>query len=411
MVDNNNHKIYIGTTSDNFYAYNSIGMRLWLKDVGEDIENSAVIDQTGNPATNGNVYVGTADDNSGDGRVYGFADDAPPPDPAPLWSYFRADNDVSCRPVLSPDGSVLYFVTDNGTAYAINPLTGAQIWQNSSDIDEVNFIDPAVSPVDGTLYIATDDGDLHALNPATGNEIWQKSLSGSITYSSPAVGPDGTIYIGTNGERVYAINPDGSEKWVFEPAGLGEIHSTPEVGGDGVVYVGTNNGLLYALATVAVPRNYRNSYSSGQRGNLTSADLDATVEVDDVDNWLEGKPSIKGPWAIRMEIHHSQSLNGNSKYEYLLRTWVRQCADFDCSDITSTLFAETERDYGHPAPAALPFEQMIELSQTEHDDFNSFLFGFTTAAGDLDDQTIEIRDFQLDFRLPGDDPILLDTAW
>jgi hypothetical protein len=249
-----------------------------------------------------------------------------PPDPAPLWPYFTTDNDVSSRPVLSQDGSVLYTVTDTG--------------------------------------------------------------------------------------NVYAINPDGSDKWVFAPAGLGDVQSTPDVGGDGVVYVGDNNGDLYALATVAVPRNYRNSYASGQRGNLTSADLDATVEVDDTDNWLAGKPLTKGPWAIRMEIYRALSVNGNGKYEYTLRTWVRQCAQFDCSDITSTLFADTAGDYDHTPPAPnLPFEQVIELSQAEHDDFNRFLFGFTTAAAASDDQTFEIRDFYLDFRLTGDTPLGLDTDW
>ena len=414
VVDNNNHKIYIGSrTSERFYAYNSDGVRLWLKDLGEDIEATAVIDKTGGPL-DGNVYVGTADDNSEpDGRVYGFDPDAPPPDPAPVWPYFITDNDVSSRPTLSQDGSELYVVTDNGNAYAIFTASGAQKWSNTSDIGGVNYIDTAVSPLDGTLYIATDIGVLHAIDPANGNEKWQKSLVSGITYSSPAVGPDGTIYIGTNGNRVFAINPDSSTKWVFFTPGLADVRSTPEVGGDGVVYVGDNDGNLYALANVAVPRNFRNAYASGQRGNLTSADLDATVEVDDTDKWLAGKPLTKGPWAVRTEIVRSLSVNGNSKYDYTLRTWVRQCANFDCSDIIGTLFENTAGDYDHTplTPNNLPFEQTIELTQGEHDDFTRFLFGFTTAAGDTDDQTVDIRDFKLDFRLTGDTPLGADPDW
>ena len=62
--------------SESFYAYDSDGVRLWVKDLGEDIEATAVIDKTGGPL-DGNVYVGTADDNAEpDGRVYGFAPDA-----------------------------------------------------------------------------------------------------------------------------------------------------------------------------------------------------------------------------------------------------------------------------------------------------------------------------------------------
>jgi outer membrane protein assembly factor BamB len=408
-VDNNNHKIYIGSrTSERFYAYDSDGNQLWIKDLGEDIESTAVIDKTGG-ATDGNVYVGTADDNAEpDGRVYGFAPDAPAPDPPPLWPYFTTNNDAAGRGALNQDGSVLYAATDTGNVYAINTATGAQIWANTSDIGAVNFLDIAVSPIDGTIYVPTDAGDLHALDPANGNQKWQKSLTGSITFSSPAVGPDGTIYIGTDGNRVYAINPDSTTKWEFPIPGDFDVRSTPEVGGDGVVYVGANDGNLYALATVAVPRNFRNSYSSGQRGHLTSDNLDSTVSVDDPDNWLDGSPMTKGPWAVRTEIKRATSVNGNGNYEYTLLTWIRQCAQSDCSDIKDTPFQDTTGEYTFlPGPP----EQVIELTPAEHDDFDRFLFGFTTAASATDTQTVEIRDFQLTFSQSGDPTIIADPTW
>ena len=59
----------------------------------------------------------------------------------------------------------------------------------------------------------------------------------------------------------------------------------------------------------------------------------------------------------------------------------------------------------------IALEQTIELTQTEHDNFNRFLLGFTTAAGTSDTQSAEVRDFFLDFRLPGDTPLGADGDW
>ena len=239
-------------------------------------------------------------------------------------------------------------------------------------------------------------------------------MGAPIMFSSPAVGPDGTVYIGTDGNRVFAINPDATTKWEYPIPGGFDVRSTPEIGADGVVYVGADDGNLHALATVAVPRNFRNTYVTGQRGHLTSDNLDSTVSVDDPDNWLDGSPMTKGPWAIRTEIERATSVNANGNYEYTLLTWVRQCAQSNCSDITGTPFQDTTGKYtflpGPPFPD-LPFEQVVELTPAENDDFERFLFGFTTAAGATDTQTIEIRDFQLTFIQSGDPLINADPTW
>ncbi len=417
VVDPVSHKIYIGSRgTERFYAYDADGTRLWDTDLGEDIEATAAIDTSGG-AGDGNVYVGTGDDNSGaseEGRVFGFDRNAPAPNPPPLWPYFKTDQDVTSRPVLKDDGSVLYAVTDVGNLYAIDTALGTQVWRNLTDISAVNLIDLAVSPVDGTIYVATDNGELHSMNPANGNENWQKSLTGSITFSSPAVGPDGTVYIGTDGNRVYAVNPDSSDKWIFNPAGLGDVRSTPEVGADRVVYVGSDDGNLYALATVAVPRNLRNTYVGGSLAHLTSANLDTNVVVDDNNDWLDGSPLTRGPWAVRTEITRDGSINANGNHEYTLRTWIRQCVNSDCSDLKGTPFQDTTAEYQILNPAIapdLPFTQVIELPPAAHDDFDRFVFGFTTAAGSADTQVAEIRDFQLTFIQTADPVTTSDPPW
>ncbi|MEJ2286505.1 MAG: PQQ-binding-like beta-propeller repeat protein [Desulfobacterales bacterium] len=387
------------------------------RDLNEDVEATGVIDKTGG-ALDGHVYVGTSDDNSGieEGQVFAFDPGGVTPS-VPLWR-FATDNDVESRPALSADGSVLYAATDTGHVYAIPTATGGPAdW--TRDIESVTLLDSAVwatgAGADGTVYVPTNGGRLYAFDPVNGNNRpgWPIDLTGSITFSSPALGPDGTIYIGTDGNRVYAINPDGTIKWEYPIPGGFDVRSTPEVGADRVVYVGADDGNLYALANVALPRNYRNTYVTGQRGYLTSANLDANVVVDDTNNWLDGAPLTKGPWAIRLEVDRSLVQNAGGNYEYTLRTWIRQCADSGCGDIDGTPFQDTTGVYKYAPGHApdLPFEQVIELTPAEHADFERFLFGFTTAAGASDTQLVEIRDFQLTFSRSVDPDINDDPTW
>jgi len=424
-VNNNNHNVYIGSnSSERFYAYNSNGAELWRRDLGEDIENTATIDKTGG-TNDGNVYVGTADDNNEPvGRLFAFDPVAIPPVPPP--QFFQADNDVTSQPALNADGTAVYIVTDNGTVVAIDATTGStpapELW--TRNVSGVNWLDPAVwvkgSDADGTVYVATDNGHLHAFNPANGNDRpgWASGLDlgNSINLSSPAVGPDGTVYIGTDGSSVLAFNPDATLKWEYPTGDL--VQSTPEIGEDGVVYVGSNDNKLYAIATTAVPRSYRNNWANGQRGYLTSGDLFSTQIVDDTNDWLDGSVTQRGPWAIRMEVIRDPTpvnIDGDDWYTYTLRTWIRQCAESTCADINGTAFQDTTRNWDPTFPGwetNLPFEQQIKLIDTDDAKFERFLFGFTTAAGPSDTQLIEIRDFQLTFRRPSeDDTITDDPAW
>ncbi len=416
------NQIYIGTNSDVFRAYENIDAinwsLAWSRDTGEDIQSSPVVDKTGG-AYNGIIYVGRdADGDPTGGKVFSF-------DAAGNWNpnwgglqtdAFSTTEDVDSRPALSKDGSRIYAVDDQGSVYAIDAGTGGQVWRENLS-RSVNFLHPTIDTsggsADGTIYVPTDTGRLFALNSDGSRKSdppWPINFGVNIN-SSPIVGSDGTIYIGTNDGLVHAINPDATFKWQF-PTGAA-VQSSPEIGDDKTVYVGSDDNNLYAIATVALPRNFRNSYVNFQRGHLTSENLDTTVSVADPDNWLDGELT-KGPWAVRTEIVRATSVNANGNYEYTLRSWLRQCAQSDCSDIKSTPFQDTTRKYdflpGPPFPD-LPFEQVIELTPAEHDDFERFLFGFTTAASATDTQLVEIRDFQLTFIQSGDPTIIADPAW
>jgi hypothetical protein len=105
------------------------------------------------------------------------------------------------------------------------------------------------------------------------------------------------------------------------------------------------------------------------------------VDVTDIDDWLAGD-AVK-PWAIRIEVLRSLDQNAGGNYDYLLRTWVRQCNQIDCSDVLGTFFQDLTIEYRAKTPH---LEQTIELVQADHDLFDRFLFGFTGATGESTSQ-------------------------
>jgi hypothetical protein len=125
------------------------------------------------------------------------------------------------------------------------------------------------------------------------------------------------------------------------------------------------------------------------------------VIVDDEIDWLNGNKigaEPKGPWAVRLEVMRSLTQNADSKYEYTLDAWIRQCDSAACANIFGTFYEDTRIEY-----AATPhLAQTIELSDAEHTDFNRFLFGFTGATGAGTYQTALIGDFKLSFIRPND---------
>ena len=108
-----------------------------------------------------------------------------------VWSYKAGDNISPSAPALGDDGS-LYFGSQDGNVYGINP-DGTQKWSFTTG-DKVRST-PAIGS-DGTVYVGSLDDNFYALDPATGAQKWAFTTGGNIFITSPAIGADGTIYIG-----------------------------------------------------------------------------------------------------------------------------------------------------------------------------------------------------------------------
>ncbi len=137
---------------------------------------------------------------------------------------------------------------------------------------------------------------------------------------------------------------------------------------------------------------------------LSDSELDVTLS----NSWLNN-----GPWAVRLEVERSLVQNIDGNFDYNLRLWMRQCAQADCNDILGTSFENTRIKYDYSALPGLPLAQAIELSQSDHDMFNRFLFGFTTAtaSGETQSAVIDLEQFNLSFIRPNDPVITNDPGW
>jgi outer membrane protein assembly factor BamB len=391
--------IYVGSDDGNLYAINPNGTARpapWPFVTAGAVRSSPAI------GDDGTIYVGSDDFN-----VYAINPDGTAK-PAP-WPFVTGGEISMGRPAIGPDDTI-HVAANDATLYAINP-DGSPKW--TFNLTDNNDAAPGIDPNDGTVYSDIFGSSLVAIRP-NGTEKWRTNV-GSDIDSTPAVGPDGNIYFGTDTARLYALEPvNGNVIWQF-PTG-GDVDTNPAVTLLGsVVYAGSDDNRLYAVLNEDPAFNGDPNLNPVSLApqikdlSLTSGDLDASVTVDDANNWLNGD-SVKRQWAVRLEVDRSLVVNAENKFVYELRLWIRQCQNFDCSDIVGTLFEVTRWKYDFSPVATLPLTQQIELIQSDHDDFGRFLFGFTGAAGsEALDATISY--FQLSFVRPGDPIATNDPGW
>jgi outer membrane protein assembly factor BamB len=184
-------------------------------------------------------------------------------------------------------GGKLYFVNNNGTAYALDADTGKVLWERS--VGRLNASSPAYykhrlyivnlvpghilkldaktgktiwkrslpsraesSPVviDRTVYFGCEDGGLYALSTISGNVRWATSLGGAVKSAPAYYG--GTLYVGDYGGLMNAVDAKtGKVKWQSDSLGQGfgtsgAFYSTPAVA-FGRVYAGNNDSRVYSF--------------------------------------------------------------------------------------------------------------------------------------------------------------------
>lgn len=268
--------VYIGTGNSLFHALNAAtGAHLWDVYVPENTNGQAAVSDnlaytTGYNLTaidvktgqivwdtatlpiifsdsptlvGGIVYVGSGQ------RIYAFnAAGCGQLRCSPLWSTSDTGQTMDTTPVVA--NSVLYAVSQQGTLYAFNANTGAQLW---SAVTTLNKFARAPIVAGGKVYVTSTDNNLYAFNAngcgaATCSPLWEAAAGGPLD-SIPALA-NGVVYIGSDDHYLYAFNANGCGSSTCSPlwkaATGGQVLSWPAVA-NGVVYAGSEDGKMYAF--------------------------------------------------------------------------------------------------------------------------------------------------------------------
>jgi outer membrane protein assembly factor BamB len=198
-------------------------------------------------------------------------------------------------------GGKLYFVNNNGYAYALDADTGKELWKRR--VGRLNASSPAFyknrlyivnlvpghivkldartgktiwkrglpgraesSPliIDRTIYFGCENGELFAMSTGKGQVRWSTPLGGAIK-AAPAY-KDGKLFVGDYGGHMNAVDAE-SGKLVWQSGSLGPgfggsgaFYSTPAVA-YGRVYAGNNDARVYSYDTSSGELAW--SYSTG----------------------------------------------------------------------------------------------------------------------------------------------------
>lgn len=115
-------------------------------------------------------------------------------------------------------------------------------WRFSPDGSDSSIVAaPAVSNT--RVYVGDLNGLLYAVDPLSGTELWRFQAQGGVQASPLVAGS--TVYIATQGGHVYAIDGNaGRELWKLD---IGQAVNEPLAFADGVLYVRTADGTLHAV--------------------------------------------------------------------------------------------------------------------------------------------------------------------
>lgn len=170
--------------------------------------------------------------------------------------HFATSGRLRARPTLL--ASSLYLQSDDGWLYRLDAARGTQRWRVRTMPDSVvripidqpgsryDFYASAVTGAGGVLFVGTHAGRVLALDPVTGATLWEASTGGPI-LAAPGVA-NGRVFVGSYDGRVIALDAyDGRTLWTHDTGA--PVTSTP-VPESGVIVVGSRSYDLLGLDAV-----------------------------------------------------------------------------------------------------------------------------------------------------------------
>ena len=162
--------------------------------------------------------------------------------PSKLWEYTTSarNNTIPC---IDSSGNI-HVGSDNSKMYSLSPqgdlnrtfTTGAAIKSSA-----------CISPDGTTLYFGSNDSYLYAINKTDYSQKWRYQCENALE-SSPAIDSSGNIIIGDNNGILYSISSAGIMQWELNLSPSSPITKTITIFNN-IIYVGSPNGNVYAVYT------------------------------------------------------------------------------------------------------------------------------------------------------------------
>ncbi len=169
--------------------------------------------------------------------------DTPTPPFTLAWT-FTAEGPITAAPVVK-DGLLVVGAYD-GVCYALDALTGAEVWRFHATRDLFFWAPAALGK--GVAVIGDGGGVIQGRDAKTGESLWKVGTGGVISGGATLNGD--TAYVGSMDGVLYALSiKTGRVRW--RAGARWSLLAAPAVDADrGVCYAGAKDGRLYALYTI-----------------------------------------------------------------------------------------------------------------------------------------------------------------
>lgn len=185
---------------------------------------------------------------------------------------------------LAINGEQLFAATRNGSVYALNKLTGEQIWSRKVGSD----LSAGISFVNNQLFVATLKGEVIALSADDGKTLWTHKVSTEVV--TPPVSNGSEVLVSAIDGRLFAIDAKSGERlWNYDhpqPLLTFRAQAKPWIE-DRQAYVAFDNGQLLCFGTRE--GELRWSVRVSQPQGIT--ELERAVDLD-------SSPVVAGPFVL-----------------------------------------------------------------------------------------------------------------
>jgi outer membrane protein assembly factor BamB len=243
--------IYVANSAGALFAVDVQGSVKWTAQTGATIKSAPAL------GTDGTVYHATSDGKmyavSPQGQVKWSFDFGEHLGPTPLVTSEgngpgggggASGIGSGASPTVGPDGTV-YIGANNSNMYAVTP-SGQMKWLFEAERELAGiWTTPVLSPDGSMLYFGANKGGVYALKADTGERRWQFAVYGSI-YASSTLDNRGTLYTGTTIEHVYAVDSaSGEQVWDYDAKN--QVWSAPSIRPDGTLVIADRGGLIQVI--------------------------------------------------------------------------------------------------------------------------------------------------------------------